>query len=101
MLYSHIIDAVNDFPDAEDRQRYAAAALTWRQPYWDWAAPPPSGESVYPTVLTTPTITVTMPNGTNTIPNPLFAYHFHPIVATDMYFNPVSAACLAQIMFRL
>ena len=71
------------------RQRYAAAALSWRAPYWDWAAMPPEGESVYPASVTVPTVTVIMPNGTEEIPNPLSSYRFHPVRPNDFYFNPV------------
>lgn len=91
-LYDHIIDAVNEFPRGPARQRYAAAALTWRFPYWDWAAPPPTGQSVYPSSLSESMVTVTMPNGTNTIPNPLHSYNFHPVSVQDFYYNPVSSA---------
>lgn len=30
-----------------------------------------------------------MPNGTNTIPNPLFAYRFHKVSKKDFYYDPV------------
>ncbi|KAK3724436.1 hypothetical protein LTR37_001060 [Vermiconidia calcicola] len=87
-LYKHIVDAVNEFPAGSERQRYARAALSWRFPYWDWAAAPPSGQSVFPESMQSPTIDVTMPNGTTTIPNPLFSYRFHPVSVDDFYFNP-------------
>ena len=76
-LYQHIIEVVNEFP-------------AWRFPYWDWAAPPPSGQSAFPEALQSPTINVTMPNGTAIIPNPLYSYQFHPVSVQDFYFNPVS-----------
>lgn len=63
--------------------------MSWRHPYWDWAAEPPKGESVLPRSMTTPTLTVTMPNGTNTIANPLYAYKFHPVYKEDFYYEPV------------
>lgn len=66
------------------------AALSWRHPYWDWAAAPPAGQSVYPSSLSSPTINVTMPNGTNTIANPLYSYKFHPVSRDDFYYDPVS-----------
>jgi len=31
-----------------------------------------------------------MPNGTTTIPNPLYAYRFHPVSMGDFYYEPVS-----------
>lgn len=40
--------------------------------------------------MTTPTVTVTMPNGTNTIANPLYAYRFHKVSKEDFYYDPVS-----------
>lgn len=89
VLYQHIIDAVNDFPAGAVRQRYARAALSWRAPYWDWAAEPAAGQSVYPNSVTTPTVDVEMPNGTTTIANPLYQYEFDPVSASDFYFNPV------------
>lgn len=87
-LYQHVVAAVNEFPSGPIRQRYAQAALAFRMPYWDWATAPPPGQSVWPSSLTSPTVTVTMPNGTNTIPNPLYSYRFNPIRPDDMYFNP-------------
>lgn len=49
---------------------------------------PPAGQSVWPDFMSTPTINVTMPNGTATIANPLFSYKFHPVSVTDFYYNP-------------
>ena len=91
-LYQHIVDAVNEFPAGSERQRYASAALSWRFPYWDWAAAPPSGQGVYPASVQSPTINVTMPNGTTTVRNPLYSYRFHPVSVDDFYFDPVSAS---------
>jgi len=93
-LYQYIIDAVNEFPAGPVRQRYAAAALSWRAPYWDWAAPPPEGQSVLPTSLSSPTANITTPNGNVTINNPLYSYRFHPVSESDFYFNPVSISHL-------
>jgi tyrosinase len=89
VLYQHILEAVNEFPEGELRQRYATAALTWRVPYWDWAAPPQSGQSVYASVLAAPTVQVTTPSGVTEIANPLFSYKFHPVSAKDFYWQPV------------
>ena len=36
-------------------------------------------------------VTVTTPNGTGTIPNPLFSYQFHPLGVTDLPDAPWSA----------
>ena len=89
-LYQHIVDAVNEFPAGAQRQRYASAALSWRFPYWDWAAPPADNGSAYPESMQSETITVTMPNGTTVIHNPLYSYQFHNVSQNDFYFNPVS-----------
>lgn len=93
LIYEHVIDAANSFPAGAVRRRYLAAAGRFRVPYWDWAAVPPNGESVWPTVVTTPTIGVTLPNGTANISNPLYAYNFHPNLledqVIDMFWDPV------------
>ncbi|KAK0868258.1 hypothetical protein LTR87_014249 [Friedmanniomyces endolithicus] len=90
-LYQHIVDAVNEFPAGAVRQRYASVALSFRAPYWDWAATPPPGQSVYPTSVTSPDVNVTTPNGTATIANPLYAYNFHPVTHSDFYFDPFAS----------
>ena len=90
-LYQHIIDAVNSFPAGAQRQRYARAAISWRFPYWDWAMTPPAGQGTFPTSLQSPTVNVIMPNGSSTIPNPLYSYRFHPVSVKDFYFDPVSS----------
>lgn len=90
VLFSHIIEVVNTFPQGATRAKYAQAAMSWRHPYWDWAAPPPDGESVYPTSLTAVTVNVTLPNGTATIANPLLTFEFHPVSVSDFFYNPVT-----------
>ncbi|SMQ51746.1 unnamed protein product [Zymoseptoria tritici ST99CH_3D7] len=91
ILFEHIVDAVNEFPAGSVRQRYASAALSWRMPYWDWAVEPEDGLSVYPDIITSPTVEVTYPNGTRTIDNPLYSYKFHPVSARDMFFDPFAS----------
>ena len=71
-------EVVNDFPTGPDRDRYSSAASDFRIPYWDWAATPPDGQSVFPDAVSAPTVTVNAPNGTATIDNPLYSYKFHP-----------------------
>jgi tyrosinase len=88
-FYEHVVAIINEFPAGTQRQRYASAALTLRFPYWDWAATPPAGQGVYPPILQVPTVNVTGPNGTQIVPNPLYSYQFHPVSASDFYFNPV------------
>lgn len=48
---------------------------------------PLAGQDVMPSSLQRPTIQVVMPNGTNTINNPLYSYRFHPLVYNDLYDN--------------
>ena len=70
----------NQFPEGQLQDTYRAAASTLRIPYWDWAMAPPSGQNSLPDSVARPTITVTTPNGTQTIDNPLYAYTFNPMV---------------------
>lgn len=92
VLYQNIIEVVDEFPEGYLRDQYAAAAISWRAPYWDWAASPANGTSVYPTIVTQENVSVTTPNGVVEIANPLFSYQFHNVSASDFYFNPVSIA---------
>lgn len=89
ILFDHVLDAANSFPSGAVRERYLAAARRWRMPYWDWAAEPEDGSSVYPDSVRTPTIAVTLPNGTATIRNPLYSYRFHPLSVQDFVSSPV------------
>ncbi|KAK4997599.1 hypothetical protein LTR66_003012 [Elasticomyces elasticus] len=91
VLHSMIMAVANEFSAGSERQKYAAAALTWRQPYWDWAAAPSSNQSVYPSSVSSPTVSVITPSGAKTISNPLFAYRFHPVSTQDMFFNPFAS----------
>ncbi|KAK2072662.1 hypothetical protein P8C59_007000 [Phyllachora maydis] len=36
------------WPEGPDRDRYRAAAVNFRIPYWDWATAPPNGDGVLP-----------------------------------------------------
>ena len=74
-LQTNAIAAANDFTGS-DKLRYVSAATNLRLPYWDWAMTPASGQTNVPDFLTNPTIQVHMPNGSETIPNPLYAYQF-------------------------
>ncbi|KXS95512.1 hypothetical protein AC578_4625 [Pseudocercospora eumusae] len=87
-LYSHITAIVNEYPAGPMRQRFAKAAVTVRWPYWDFAATPKDGGSVWPEIITRETVPVIMPNGSATIKNPLMSYVFHPVIAADMYYAP-------------
>ena len=83
LLYLNIRQVISEFPNGAFKDRYHSALRTFRMPYWDWAAPPPSGESLLPASLQRPTIDVILANGTANIPNPLFSYRFHPVIKDD------------------
>jgi tyrosinase len=58
--------------------RYAAAANSFRMPYWDWAQGEDAGP--VPEFFITKKIDVIYPDGMKeTIWNPLYAFYFHPI----------------------
>ncbi|ORY13227.1 common central domain of tyrosinase-domain-containing protein [Clohesyomyces aquaticus] len=84
VLYLNAREVVSKMSPGPLKDRYTAALGSFRMPYWDWAAVPASGQSALPISLQSPTVEVMLPNGTTTIPNPLFAYTFHPLSANDM-----------------
>ena len=80
------------YPDEATRNRFVAAAANCRIPYFDWAANPPAGDSVFPVSIGgNPMVEVDGPNGRQMISNPLFTYQFKPLDPT-VFFNvtPVS-----------
>ncbi|KAF4637552.1 hypothetical protein G7Y89_g521 [Cudoniella acicularis] len=84
-LYGIVQDIAGQFP-TDTKARYQQAAITFRIPYWDWAANPPNGDGYFPNSVAAPTINVITPqsNGqTVQIPNPLYSYNFAPL-------NPVA-----------
>lgn len=59
----------------DQRDRYAAAARSFRMPYWDWARGEEGG--AVPEFFTTEQISVSRPNGsTSSMWNPLYTYRF-------------------------
>jgi tyrosinase len=81
VVISHVQDIVEQWPAGDLKTRYINASQTLRIPYWDWAKPAPSGQHTMPDSMATPQISVTTPNGSQTIDNPLYTYKFHPIQA--------------------
>ncbi|KAJ9648776.1 hypothetical protein H2199_000689 [Coniosporium tulheliwenetii] len=79
ILYANMLDVVAGFRNTSRYDFYVNAARTFRMPYWDWAAAPPEGQNSFPSSLTIRDVQVTLPNGTAVIPNPLYAYRFHPV----------------------
>jgi tyrosinase len=97
VLYGHIQQIAALWPAGPDRDRYVAAAVNFRIPYWDWAATPVTGQSIYPAAVSGPPgISVAGPVGTQTIANPLFSYSFKPLDTTMMPDYPVRAVLLRQ-----
>ncbi|GAM91208.1 hypothetical protein ANO11243_092550 [Dothideomycetidae sp. 11243] len=90
-LYSHVQNVANSFP-AASRARWQAAAANFRMPYWDWAVVPTcQGCQVFPEFVSSAYISVTSPTGQQTVVNPLYRYDFHPIVPSDMAYNPFAS----------
>ena len=78
------------YPVGPIRDKYASAAANFRIPYWDWAAIPGAGKSVFPTsVGGSPYVAVDGPVGNQTIANPLWSYQFKPLVPGDLPDFPV------------
>lgn len=69
---------------------YTSAAQSFRAPYWDWALSPPKGEHVMPeSIWWGSTVQVYGPNGTESIPNPLYRYDFNPMLPNDLPDEPI------------
>ncbi|KAI9048358.1 hypothetical protein LZ554_008150 [Drepanopeziza brunnea f. sp. 'monogermtubi'] len=80
VLYEHVQRIANQFPAGSVRDQYVAAAANFRIPYWDWAALPSDGASIYPqSVGGSPSISVDGPAGVQIIANPLYSYRFQPL----------------------
>jgi tyrosinase len=88
-----LVQTIASFWPESERPRYEAAARRFRIPYWDWAAPPPSGENVLPmSIGGSPYVDVNGPNGVQRIANPLFSYNFRPLDTSTFTSGPVSAS---------
>jgi tyrosinase len=71
-----IASLFNDPNNKTESEQYQRAAREFALPYWEWAANPPEGGPIYPDDFGQHIINVHGPNGWQTIPNPLFSYHF-------------------------
>ncbi|KAF2438104.1 Di-copper centre-containing protein, partial [Karstenula rhodostoma CBS 690.94] len=75
-LQAIAIGIANSFTDAS----YQDAANRLRLPFWDWARAVSQNEPVFPAVLSTPKVSVTLQDGSRVeIDNPLYDYSFHPL----------------------
>ncbi|PMD13322.1 Di-copper centre-containing protein [Hyaloscypha hepaticicola] len=89
ILYNLIQQIAQLYPAGAVRNQYVAAAANFRIPYWDWAAIPPAGQSVFPSsVGGSPSVVVDGPVGNQTIANPLWSYQFKPLVPSDLPDKP-------------
>ncbi|KAK0660209.1 Polyphenol oxidase 1 [Lasiodiplodia hormozganensis] len=84
-LQGLMAEIVDEWPDSPERDNYTEAAATFRLPFWDWAVLRSDGETTVPDFFVTPTIDVTLPNGSETIDNPLYSYKFHPLDGRALY----------------
>lgn len=90
VLYGMIQQIAQLWPAGAIKDEYVAAAANFRIPYWDWAAVPPTGQSVLPdSVGGSPTVNVNGPNGQQVIVNPLYAYQFKPLDPNALPDQPV------------
>ncbi|KAK8056801.1 hypothetical protein PG993_002028 [Apiospora rasikravindrae] len=80
VMYNIVQFIASLYPAGPQRTRFQQAAQTFRMPYWDWAAMPPSNQSLLPfSVGGEPDITADGPNGPQLIANPLFTFTFKPL----------------------
>jgi len=90
-LYDIIQQIASEFQDPNLRDKYTAAAQSFRIPYWDWAIAVPQGQPVLPaSVWSSKTVQVVTPQGTTTIHNPLYSYKFHPLNSDELPDAPFS-----------
>lgn len=82
--------AAQSFPEGATRDRYVAAAVNFRPPFWDWAMDPCPTCQVYPAVASQEYVLVDTPTGEQWMLNPLHRYDFHPVSVADFAFAPVS-----------
>ncbi|KAL8738305.1 MAG: hypothetical protein Q9181_000894 [Wetmoreana brouardii] len=76
VLYDIVQNVANSIQN-DTTGEYKTAASTFRHPYWDWAAPVTDGGPVLPAPVSgSPYIVLRLPNGTQTISNPLYQYKF-------------------------
>ncbi len=99
VLYENVQHIAEQYPAGPIRDQYTTAAANFRIPYWDWAAVPRDGGSVYPgSVGLSPSIIVNGPIGIQTIANPLYSYRFQPLNPAQLPDPPV-CCCLNRFIF--
>ena len=89
VLWGIVQDVAATFT-GDSQSDYIEAARSFRAPYWDWVAPAPRGQHTMPSSISSSApVQVTTPNGTQTIPNPLYRYQFNPLDSTQLPDYPV------------
>lgn len=89
ILYGTIQEIAQRYPTGAMRDRYSAAAVKFRIPYWDWAATRSAGEKILPdSIVQSSGINVNGPNGRQLIANPLYSYRFQPLDPAQLPNNP-------------
>lgn len=84
VLQRKAMEIASEYPAGDAQKKALTVASRVRLPYWDWAITPDSTEGAMPASLRKQSATVTYPNGTSgEIPNPLYAYNFHPLKYDD------------------
>lgn len=97
VLYQVIQKKATEFPVAEGRGRYVAAAKDFRMPYWDWALVVPRGTNSFPSFFSSRTISIITPTSQGRptpIDNPLYSFRFHPV-------NPVRGDFAGQVFTKI
>ncbi|KAJ2892941.1 uncharacterized protein MKZ38_009199 [Zalerion maritima] len=80
---------ISGYYGGERGPRMEEAARNFRIPFWDWAMTPEGPDDhVLPPSIAQATIEVDGPNGIQEIANPLFSYHFHPLIPQDFTNDP-------------
>ena len=98
VLHGILQDIAWSFP-GPSQSKYVAAASTWRLPYWDWAEPSSAGQNTMPSAISNSSfIEVETPTGSETIPNPLYRYNFHPLDSSQLPDCPVSGLLFSSLV---
>jgi tyrosinase len=86
-LYLNAAEVVESFP-ANEQEKWRTVLTTLRMPYFDWAL---NVVPAVPTSIRDQTVTVTKPNGTVQIPNPLYSYKFGDVLPQEFGPGPVNS----------
>ncbi|KAI8939615.1 hypothetical protein NX059_003376 [Plenodomus lindquistii] len=82
--YQAVQEVIAQFP-SNQQQRWRNAAATLRMPYWDWAI---ETNTAVPQAMRDPTVRVTKPSGSVTIPNPIYSYSWGQSIPPEVGGGP-------------